>query len=78
MGTFTQGNTMGEKPLAPSPWIVRGRSPGESSTPWRWFSHALFISTAVEVWRDPGDKFWPSDSSRGLVIPADCNQSCWG
>lgn len=68
---------MDKKSPAPSPRIVRGRSPGESNPPWGWLSHVLFTSTAFEVWRDPRGKIWPSGSSRGLVIPTDCNWSCW-
>lgn len=59
---------MDNKTPAPSSRIVRGESLGESSPPWGWFSHVLFISMAVGVWRDPSGKFWPSGSARGFFL----------
>lgn len=79
LGRFTWRKHHGPETTGTITWDGKGKAIGRKQpTLGLVHDHDLFISTAVVLWQGPRDKFWPSDSSGGLVIPTDFNRSCWG
>lgn len=66
LGRFTWRKHHGPETTGTITWDGKGKAIGRKQpTLGPVHDHDLFISMAVVLWRDPRDKFWPSDSSGG-------------